>query len=381
MDQVQIARAMGALALMTCVVALGFGFFMQRRRWGYRFRRRLQATFFVVLTQTVLTLVVPLVSNDIHFFAWIAAASVALGVGMPVTFSLTVDLIPARDRGTIAAIITAVAYFAAAAVPSAWRIDDFRTPLLWLMLPAVPALAYLAFARLPLVTTLAGQHRHPAFARGRFVRVTRAGHTWVSRRFIGLIVLMFGIYFIDSLGFLRIIATPFYVDNAWRSPEMLPHMVIAGAHVVAALIAGVLYASLNEKHLFLWIFGLFALVHFMYTFPFRLATAGGEPLATPMLYAVAVSLYTVLNFALWADISTPETISRNAAVGVALSGWTATFFSTALATQWRVDGMSVAQHLRWVDAVAWIFFIALLILPFLPSLHGRTLDLDKGNAP
>jgi hypothetical protein len=158
-------------------------------------------------------------------------------------------------------------------------------------------------------------------------------------------------------------------------------MVIAGAHVVAALIAGVLYASLNEKHLFLWIFGLFALVHFMYTFPFRLATASGEPLATPMLYAVAVSLYTVLNFALWADISTPETISRNAAVGVALSGWTATFISTALATQWRVDGMSVAQHLRWVDAVAWLFFIALLALPFLPSLRGRRLELEKGSAP
>jgi hypothetical protein len=84
----------------------------------------------------------------------------------------------------------------------------------------------------------------------------------------------------------------------------------------------------------------------------------------PVLYATAVSLYTVVNFAVWADLSTPRTISRNAALGVALSGWTATFVSTALATAWRLDGMDLDRHLSLVAAVAMLFFLALLGISF-----------------
>lgn len=369
LGQARVAQSMALLALVACLMALGIGALMQRRPRLRSLRTRLQATFFVILVQTTLTLVTPLIQNEPAYMTWIVVASIALGAGMPVTFSLTVDLIPSRDRGYVAAIITAIAYFAAAAAPSAWHVDDFRTPLLWLMIPAVPLLGWLAFARprdrrLQLVDALSRQHQQPAFAKGRFVRQDAAGKSHIDRRLIGLLLLMFGIYFVDSLGFLRIIATPSYVDAAWRSPDLAPHLFIAVVHVVAALVAGVLYTSLSRRHLFFWVFGIFALVHLMYTFPFRLGSGG--QLAAPMLYAIAVSLYTVLNFALWADISTPQTISRNAALGVALSAWTATFISTALATQWRLAGMPAARHLQWVDAVALLFFIALLALPFLP---------------
>ena len=209
-------------------------------------------------------------------------------------------------------------------------------------------------------------------------RQDATGNTRLDKGLVGLLVLMFGIYFVDSLGFLRIIATPSFVDAAWRSPELAPHLFIAGVHVVAALVAGVLYSALSRRYLFFWIFGIFALVHLMYTFPFRLGSGG--QLATPMLYAIAVSLYTVLNFALWADLSTPESIGRNAALGVALSAWTATFASTALATQWRVSGMSAARHLQWVDAVAFLFFLALLALPFLPDLSRLRDEHPSGTA-
>ena len=368
LGQARVAQSMAVLALVACIVALATGALLQRRPDLRRLRMRLQITFFVILVQTLLTLITPLVRTEAAFTLWILAASVTLGVGMPVTFSLTVDLIPSRDRGYVAAIITAIAYFAAAAAPSNWHIEDFRAPLLLLMVPAVPVLGWLALGRprnprLALVDALSRQHQHPAFAYGRFVqygdRVSRG-----DRSLIGLLVLMFGIYFVDSLGFLRIIATPSYVDAAWRSPDLAPHLFIAVVHVVSALVAGVLYTSLSRRHLFFWVLGIFALVHLMYTFPFSFGNGG--QLAMPMLYAIAVSLYTVLNFALWADLSTPDTIGRNAALGVALSAWTATFISTALATQWRLSGMLAARHLRWVDAVALLFFIALLILPFLP---------------
>jgi len=364
-----VAAYMAALALVTCVVALVTGFLLQRRPPLRSLHARLRLVFTVVVVQTVLTAVATLVNSQLLFLLWIIVASAALGVGMPVTFSLTVDLIPVRDRGYVAALITALAYFAAAAIPSDWRIEQFQFQLLLPMVGGAVTMAPLSFGRFPFVNVWAQQHRRPGFAYGRFVRVAADGKMRVSRRLIVLIALMFGIFFIDSLGFLRIVHTPAYVASTWRAPELAPHLVIAATHVVAALIAGVLYTALDERHLFLWIFGIFALVHFMYTFPFRFG--GGGQLAPAMLYAIAVSLYTVINFAIWADISTPNTIYRNAAVGVALSGWTATFISTALATYWRLSGISVDQHLRWVNAIAILFFLTLLSLPFLPSLPRR----------
>ena len=124
--------------------------------------------------------------------------------------------------------------------------------------------------------------------------------------------------FVDSLGFLRLIFTPAYMQTAWKAPDPSPHLVIGGAHVLGALIAGALYTGLSERALFPWIFGIFALVNLMYLFDTRLP-GGDAPLAMPLLYAIAVSLYTVVNFAIWADVSTPKTISLNVSLGVALS--------------------------------------------------------------
>jgi hypothetical protein len=80
-----------------------------------------------------------------------------------------------------------------------------------------------------------------------------------------------------------------------------------------------------------------------------------------------VSLYTVVNFAVWADISTPRTIGRNAAIGVALSGWAATFMSTALSIWWQNNGMSLERHLNIVNALAILFLLALIIQAYLPK--------------
>lgn len=57
------------------------------------------------------------------FLACILVASAALGVGVPATFGLTVDLIPVGDRGLAAALITAGAYFPAAVFSGVWTIE------------------------------------------------------------------------------------------------------------------------------------------------------------------------------------------------------------------------------------------------------------------
>ena len=93
--------------------------------------------------------------------------------------------------------------------------------------------------------------------------------------------------------------------------------------MVGALVAGVLYSSLHQRPLFLWILGIFTLTHLQYSIHIR-TQATSAALSLLMLYALAVSLYTVVKFAIWADISTPDTICLNSALGVALSGRTAT---------------------------------------------------------
>ena len=126
---------------------------------------------------------------------------------------------------------------------------------------------------------------------------------------------------------------------------------------------------MGERQLFLWIFGIFAMGHLM---------GFGTSLGMPILYALAVSLYTVANFAIWADVSTPRTISRNTAIGVALSGWAATFLSTALSLQLADRGISLEAHLRLVDAVAMVCFLFVLALLFFqPAQAAQQIAEDR----
>ena len=358
-----VARAMALLALMTCFIAIAFGWYMQRRGWGRDFRLKLRLSFGVVLMQTVLTLICISVTTESGFLVWLAGVSLTLGVGVPVMFSMTIDLIPVRMRGAAAALITASAYFFAETLSSEWTFEAFRRQSLIMLLGGVTGMGLLAFARHPWLDALAKQHLQPAFAIGRFARLGLS--KW---RISGLIFIMFGIYFVDSLGFLRLLKTPIYMTSAWQSPEFNTRAFIAVTHVIGALAAGALYPALRTRSLFLWIFGTFALAHLQYNFHIQTGSVNAV-LSMPMLYALAVSLYTVINFAVWADLSTPETISLNSALGVALSAWTATFLSTSLAVYWD-ERLPLDLHIRIVNSLAMLFFVAMLALSFFEPIQS-----------
>jgi hypothetical protein len=232
------------------------------------------------------------------------------------------------------------------------------------MIPGVIALGVIAWGRWRIVESLARQHTLAEFGRGRWLRRDSHGTLRGDRRLMAVVLLMFGIYFVDSLGFLRLLYAPIYMESAWQAPDLATHLFIGVVHVVGALIAGVLYGRIDSRTLFLWIFGIFALTHLLYidrTPVADLLPNSAPPLAMPLLYALTVSLYTVINFAVWADFSTPRTISVNAAIGVASSAWTATFISTALALRWRLGGLALDTHLSRVAALAMLFFLAILL--------------------
>jgi hypothetical protein len=94
----------------------------------------------------------------------------------------------------------------------------------------------------------------------------------------------------------------------------------------------------------------------------------------PMFYVLAVSFYTALNFALWPDLSTPETIGTHTALGVGISGWLATFLSTSLALYSDGIGLSLLDHLTYVNALALLFAVSLPVLLYV----RRLLELAHG---
>ena len=369
LDDAQVAGAMAMLAIVTAVVAVAVGVWMGRAGVGRDLVRKLRIATVVVAGQTVLTVLAPLVGSEPAFHAWVLLTALALGVGVPVTFSLTVHLVPVRRRGLAAAGVTAIAYAFAPLGSGDWTIEPLARTFTVGMLLGTAALALLAWRDWPLVRAWSRQHERTAFGVGRYLRGTGGeahaapGVQAAARvRLVSVLALLFVVFFVDSLGFLRLVDTPFYVAETWRAAEWGPRVTIAVAHVIAAFVGGTLYAALGERSLLAWVLGAFVLVHLGYQLDAQLGLGDGSTLGIPVLYAVAVSLYTVVTFAVWADLSTPDTIGLHAALGVAASAWTATFLATALALRWAAAGVPFERHVALVNGVALPAFLVLLVV-------------------
>jgi MFS family permease len=366
LSETAVSVWMAVLALGTLVVAVATGVTMDRRGWNTALRTKLRVLFGVVCLQLALTLVAPGIRSVPAFGAWVVAASVGLGVGFPVSFSLAIDLIPVPDRGYVAAAITAIAYFVANAVPLSWSVDVFSRVMVAAMVPGALVLGVLSFARADRLDTLLAElgTQHRAFGTGRFCDPPIRTR---SLAFLVPVVLMFGVFFIDSLGFLRIIDTPSLLLSSWQSPELSTRLFIAVAHVVGAVMAGVIYVNYSLSRVFLWTFALFALTHVLYTSDLRLAAVfpslaqGATSPLNPAVYAVAVSFYTTLNFALWPDLSTASTVGTRSAVGIGVAGWLATFTSTALALYFQATDLTLLSHLNVVQALSLLLLFGLAV--------------------
>lgn len=357
-----VSKVMAVLALTTLVVAVAGGVLLDRRGWSTNLRVKLRVLLAVISVQLVLTLIAPVIRTPAGFVAWVVVCSGTLGIGIPAMFSTMIDFIPVRDRGYIAGLVAGLSFFVAALYPLEWRIEEFSGVVASVMAPAVLVLAVLSFRRFAFVDELARQHEQ--FGTGRFCRPTPVRTS--NFVFWLLVALMFGVFFIDSLGFLRIMEAPAYTASSWQSPDVSTRLFIAVMHLVGALAAGVVYTNFGRRWLFLWIFGLFAFTHLLYTFHLHMGSASTPPLTLPMFYVLAVSFYTTLNFALWPDHSTAETIGTHTGLGVGIAGWLASFLSTALALYSEAVGVSLVRHLTYVNA------LALLLVFLLPlALYVR----------
>ena len=367
-----VSRVMAVFAVFAFAVAVATGRVMDRRRWSTHLRIKLRILFAVVASQTVLTLLVGSVTTAVQYSAWVIAAAVAIGVGMPVTFSFMIDFVAVRHRGRVAAAVAGLAFAIAAVYPMEWRIEEFAPVMAGVMIPGVLVLGVVSFARLGFIDELGSQHER--FGVGRFCRPNPV--PTASFAFWGPLTLMFSVFFIDSLGFLRIIESPAYISTSWQSPEVEVRLFIAGAHIVGAVMAGTLYGVLGRQWLWGAVFALFAFTHLLYTFHLGTAPSGMDPpLALPLFYVLAVSFYTTLNFALWPDLSTPENIGLHTGLGVGIAGWLASFLSTSLALHSEGEGLSLLEHLRYVNALALALAVAFPVTLYVRRM--RVLSVDR----
>jgi MFS family permease len=370
-----VSMVMAAFAISAFAFAAVGGWTMDRRGWSSNLTVKLRILFVVVAGQAVLTMLVGSVATPRQYLAWVLTAAAAIGVGMPVTFSLMIDFVPIRLRGGVAAAVAGLAFFAAALYPLKWRIEEFAPVMTIVMIPGVAALGVVSFRRFDLVDKMARQHER--FGVGRFSRPDPVATA--SFAFWGPLALMFSVFFIDSLGFLRIIDSPAYISTSWQSPEIDVRLFIAVTHLVGAAMAGVLYTALDRRWLWGSVLALFAFTHLLYTFHLGTAPTGIDPpLALPMFYVLAVSFYTTLNFALWPDLSTPATIGLHTGLGVGIAGWLASFLATSLALYSEGAGLSLLEHLRYVNALALLLAVALPL--FLYFRRMRTLAIGRAKS-
>lgn len=356
----EVAWMMAGLAIVTAAAAVITAVVMVRRG-STSLRSKLRLAAVSAAGQAVLTALLGAVESAAALWTWMLIAGALLGAGIPAAFGLVVDLIPVRWRGYAAAAATATAYALASTLGGEWRADAFSMLLIGPMTIGTLVLLGLAFWRMPFADVLRRNHEDPSYGHGRY-----AGPEG-RRHLVPALVALFAIFFIDSFGFLRLVETPSYLNAAWQSGDAIDRLFIAGAHIVGALVAGVLYTHLGHRSLLGWIFAIFALVHLMYLFDVRIMGGGSQVLAMPALYALGVSLYTVVNFAIWADLATARSVVLLSAIGVAASAWTATFLSTALAISWN-ETRALEQHLEWVAALA----LAGLLVVGLWQAYGRT---------
>ena len=353
-----VSLVMALLALVALAVSVATGVVMDRRGWSGDLRTRLRVLTVVTAVQLTLTLLAPLLGTPGTFVVWVVVCAGSIGAAMPITFSFMADLIPVRDRGFAAAVPAGLSFFVASLYPQQWRVEEFSAVMAAVMAPAVVVLALLAFRPSRLVDRLA--RLRGRFGSGRFTRPPAP--TASTSTFAVIVAAMFAVFFIDSLGFLRIIDTPAYISTSWQSPDPGVRLFIAGVHVAGAAMAGVLYTTFDWRWLLVWVYGLFGFTHLLYTFHLGTAADAVPPLLLPGMYVLAVSFYTTLNFALWPDLSTAETIGTRCAVGVGVAGWLASFLSTSLALYSDAAGVSLLAHLRYVDALALLLLAAVPLL-------------------
>ena len=349
-----VAAAMGLLAAATLTVTLVSGRLMDQFGLGTELLVKFRVLFGLLVLLLGVTALAPLVSTFPGFLALILGCSALLGTAIPFAFSLMLDLVSPGLRGYAAGTVAGGAFFLAALFPFEWAAGEFVPAAVVVLAPVVVLLGVLSLSPGAVAVAFDRDSGASPLSLGGVAGTVDLFRAPVT---VGL-VLLFGSFFVDSLGFVRIIETPAYVDSSWQSSERATRLAIAVTHVVGGLAAGVVYARRRYLLLFAASFTLFASAQLLYAYD--IAVGGPAVLETvmPLVYVLAVACYTTVTFAIWPDLAEPGSVGTYTAVGIGIGGWLATFASTALALVSDQLSLGIGLHLLVVGLLS-LLFVAL----------------------
>ncbi|WP_065813940.1 MFS transporter [Natronomonas pharaonis] len=354
----RVAVGMGVLALVTLCTTLVSGYLMDRLGVGANPLSKFRVLFGIVVLQVATTYAVTAVTSFEQFLTWIALCSLLLGTAIPFAFSLLLDLVRPGIRGYAAGAVAGCAFFLAALFPFEWTIESFVPSAVAVLAPVALLLGVLS---VPSIGDWVSGSRTDDSPGRQPVGVTQSG--MLTAAFVGGVVLLFGAFFVDSLGFVRIIESE-YVEASWQSSELGTRLLIAMTHVIGGLAAGVAYAKLRYHWLFVATFVLFAAAQFLYVYDAAVGGPAALAAVRPLLYVLAVSCYTTVAFALWPDLATPDRVGTYTAVGIGIGGWLATFTSTAAALVSERAEIALEVHLFIVGSVSVAFLLITGVLMY-----------------
>ncbi|MBD3351109.1 MAG: hypothetical protein GF364_06450 [Candidatus Lokiarchaeota archaeon] len=335
------------MAIITCLSAVVSGVFFDKHK--YTFKRKIQFLIGGGIIQGGILVGIFIMSEPIHFTLWIIAFSAVLGFLFPLTYSLMYFLIPAKHRGYVAGIITGVAYLIGALSPFDWTIEDLSIEAMIVMSPSILLMGLMLLKKDIFSLYEINDENREDYV-GRFTKDKETYHS-----FIYIVILMFGVYFVDSFGFLRVINEDMIIDVTWHG-DIYIKLLIGFTHLFSALIMGVIYQKYNEKIVFLC-----ALIGFVIgDFLFSLYPTGILLYITASIYCATVSFYTINSFMAWSDISTENNISKHAGIGVGIGGWLSSFLSTTITTflfETLTGTSGFARHLQISGVIAVLFLV------------------------
>ncbi|MFO8017704.1 MAG: MFS transporter [Promethearchaeia archaeon] len=341
LSNIDVVGYMMLLALLTASICLIVGYIIDKFNW--RVEEKIKILFLCFLIQTPLILSFLSFNSVPLFILWIILLGVVMGVETPISISLLRDFIRPKYRGIFAAVATAFIYSYGILSPFPWNISGFIKEISLGLLPSIPIFAIIIVFKL-----FRNEEKKEIFlAEGSFIHYNK-----------GLLILaLFGVIFVDSLGFLRIIETPEIYANVWRGGlEIKMFLVIS--HTGFALISGFLYTK-SKPYLILiislWMIFLTDLFFALFNETIFLSQVLG------ILYCGAVSMYTIVLFALWADISAPESVGKFSGLGIGIGGWLMTFISTAFSFRF-IDTLSFSMHLLVSSAVSLTFLVLTILI-------------------
>ncbi len=336
------------LAVLTLLVALVTGVMMDRRDWSTQSLLKVRVIAVILLIQLLVTAVTPTVTTGAQFLLWISICATVVGVGIPFVFSLLFDFVVPRYRGPAAGLAAGGAFALAALVPFEWTATAFRPAAIGVLTPVVGLVGLLAIAPAALRQIIPTGPQ----------RTFQAQPSNRAPVFVLTVLLLFGAFFIDSLGFVRLLELPMYVETAWQSPAVDQRLLIAGTHLGSGLIGGLLFTRTGIRWLFPGVFGVFAVTQLLYAAGLVVALPAAIGTVLPLGYVTAVTWYTTAAFAVWAVVVTPETVGTRIAIGIGVGGWLATFLSTALALLAAQLQLAATLHLVIVGILSLMFLVA-----------------------